>query len=213
MSITDLRIHGLDIGIQRNELYCESRTQKILVENDFLWLRWKAEETRDLFTDAELQRIHRAFGHPSASALVKVLKHARPAEMLSSAKQAVENLSRACTISSKRSSRPKHFKLTVGADDLRFNRTVTVDVMYLLGRPMLQVVDEATHFAAARFLPSATVGSTWRIFVFCWIRTSLDHRIICALIRVRILQQKSSVQRHEHLTSISWRPRLKALLP
>jgi hypothetical protein len=43
------------------------------------------------------------------------------------------------------------FKLTVGADDIRFNHTVAVYIMYIEVKPVIHVVCEATHFQAARF--------------------------------------------------------------
>ncbi len=37
-------------------------------------------------------------------------------------------------------------------DDHEFNYSVIIDVIYLDGKPVLQVVDSATVFKAARFL-------------------------------------------------------------
>jgi hypothetical protein len=65
------------------------------------------------------------------------------------------------------------FKLTVGADDLRLNHTVAVDIMYIVGKPVLHVVCEATHFQTARFLPKMTSQETWRQMVLCWTKMYL----------------------------------------
>ena len=43
------------------------------------------------------------------------------------------------------------FKFTL-RDDYDFNYSVVVDIMYLDGKLVLQVVDSATTFQAARFL-------------------------------------------------------------
>ena len=46
---------------------------------------------------------------------------------------------------------PGRFKFTL-KDDYEFNYSIIIDVMYLDGKPVLQVVDSATAFEAARFL-------------------------------------------------------------
>ena len=43
------------------------------------------------------------------------------------------------------------FKFTL-KDDYEFNYSVVVDILYLERKPVLQVVDSATSFSAARFL-------------------------------------------------------------
>ncbi len=43
------------------------------------------------------------------------------------------------------------FKFTL-KDDHEFNYSVIIDVMYLDGKPILQVIDSVTAFEAARFL-------------------------------------------------------------
>jgi hypothetical protein len=40
--------------------------------------------------------------------------------------------------------------------------------MYLLEQPVLRVVDEATHFSSAMFLPSMTAKDTWNTLMTCW---------------------------------------------
>ena len=46
---------------------------------------------------------------------------------------------------------PTRFKFTL-KDDYEFNYLVYVDIIYLDKKPILQVVDSATSFKAARFL-------------------------------------------------------------
>ena len=46
---------------------------------------------------------------------------------------------------------PSRFKFTL-KDDYEFNYLVYIDIMYLDGKPVLQVVDLVTSFKAARFL-------------------------------------------------------------
>jgi hypothetical protein len=46
---------------------------------------------------------------------------------------------------------PGRFKFTL-KDDYEFNYSVVIDILYLKGKPVLQVIDLATLFGAVRFL-------------------------------------------------------------
>jgi hypothetical protein len=46
---------------------------------------------------------------------------------------------------------PGRFKFTL-KDNYEFNYFVVIDILYLEGKPVLQVIDLATSFGAARFL-------------------------------------------------------------
>ena len=40
--------------------------------------------------------------------------------------------------------------------------------MYLDGHPVLHMVDEATRFSSARFLPKVSTDAVWDAIVLCW---------------------------------------------
>ncbi len=65
---------------------------------------------------------------------------------------------------------PRRFKFTL-RDDHEFNYEILVDVMYLDSKPVLQVVDSATAFNGARFLPSLSTKDTWEALRMLWIDT------------------------------------------
>ena len=69
-------------------------------------------------------------------------------------RQTIESLTKSCTTCFENAAKPQRFKFTVGTDDLRFNHIVAVDVMYINNRPLLHVIDEATQYASAMFLPT-----------------------------------------------------------
>lgn len=58
------------------------------------------------------------------------------------------------------------------ADEL--NHTVDVDIFYIDSSTVLYIVNEATHYQAARWLPTATVDATWRVLQLCWIEVYSD---------------------------------------
>ncbi|KAM4057231.1 cwf18 domain containing protein [Hirsutella rhossiliensis] len=85
----------------------------------------------------EIRTLHRRFGHPAVPRLHHLLKQAGHT--------------------------PRRFKFTLN-DDQEFNYEIIVDVMHLgtPQRPVLHVVDSATAFQGARFLPSMSAKDTWR---------------------------------------------------
>jgi hypothetical protein len=56
-------------------------------------------------------------------------------------------------------------------DDYEFNYSVVIDILYLEGKPVLQVVDSATSFGAARFLKDMSARNAWDTLRTCWIDT------------------------------------------
>jgi hypothetical protein len=64
------------------------------------------------------------------------------------------------------------FKFTL-KDNYKFNYLIIINVMYLNGKPVLQVVDSATAFEAARFLKDMSAYTAWDTLRVCWINTYL----------------------------------------
>ncbi|KAM4065279.1 Dimer-Tnp-hAT domain containing protein [Hirsutella rhossiliensis] len=99
-------------------------------------------------TETEIRTLHRRFGHPAVPRLHHLLKQAGHT--------------------------PRRFKFTLN-DDQEFNYEIIVDVMHLgtPQRPVLHVVDSATAFQGARFLPSMSAKDTWETLRTLWIDTYL----------------------------------------
>ncbi|KAM4065967.1 HHT1, Histones H3 and H4 [Hirsutella rhossiliensis] len=97
-------------------------------------------------TETEIRTLHRRFGHPAVPRLHHLLKQAGHT--------------------------PRRFKFTLN-DDQEFNYEIIVDVMHLgtPQRPVLHVVDSATAFQGARFLPSMSAKDTWETLRTLWIDT------------------------------------------
>src|SRR6266702_4195497 len=64
------------------------------------------------------------------------------------------------------------FKFTL-KDDYEFNYSVIIDVMYLDGKPVLQVIDFVIAFEAARFLKDILAYMAWDTLCACWINIYL----------------------------------------
>ena len=123
-------------------------------------------------------KLHRSFGHPSASALYKLLRRAHPDEANQSTRQTLEQIAKECETCLRHASKPRRFKLTVGHNNARFNHVVAVDIMYINNKPILHVVDEATHFSSAQWLRKVSSSEVWKALLRCWCNVYLgppDH--------------------------------------
>ena len=67
---------------------------------------------------------------------------------------------------------PGHFKFTLKGDH-KFNYSVIVDMLYLEGKPILQVVNSTILFQVARFLKDMKVKTVWDTIQEYWINIYL----------------------------------------
>jgi hypothetical protein len=116
-------------------------------------------------TEPELWQLHRRFGHPSVRRLVRVLEQAGYEEV---DVRTIEHFTKFCKYCQLHSKSPGRFKFTL-REDIYFNYSVLVDIIYLDSKPVLQAVDEATAFNAARFLKDMSAKTTWDTLCTCWI--------------------------------------------
>ena len=121
-----------------------------------------------LFTEHDLLKLHRSFGHPTVSALYNILKRSKPDEVSEKTKAAIEELHKKCETCQRHGAKPKRFRLTTGTEDLRFNHIVAADIMFINRKPILHVVDEATHFSAATWLRNSSLKEVWNGLLRCW---------------------------------------------
>lgn len=136
--------------------------------------------TSMFFTRTQLSHLHKQFFHPSAQKLFNLLKRVRPNEVTTETLETLKHLFRRCDPCQRIQHAPVRFRVTVGSEDLRFNERVFMDIMVIERKPILHVVDEATEFSAARFLPDVSTDVVWKTFVECWasIYTGLPNRIL-----------------------------------
>lgn len=119
-------------------------------------------------TEPELRRLHCRFGHPAVERLHHILVKAGHAEETN--RQVLEKINHFCHHCQMNDSVPHRFKFSL-KDDANFNYEIIVDVMSLNGKPVLHVVDAATSFQGARFLPSMSAKDTWETLKALWIDT------------------------------------------
>ena len=120
-------------------------------------------------TEIELRRLHRRFGHPSVRRLHQILERSgHEVEM-----QALQHLTRYCEHCQKYGKSPGRFNFNIEEDDINFNFNVIVDILYIQGKPVLYLVDEATRFQAGRWLKYISARHVWDQLRTCWIDTYL----------------------------------------
>jgi hypothetical protein len=95
--------------------------------------------------ESKLRQLHRRFNHSSIRKLYDLLERANH-EMK---KSALKKLIKFCTFCQKYAKSSERFKFTL-RNDVNFNYSVIVDVMYVENSLILHVIDEATRFQVAR---------------------------------------------------------------
>lgn len=155
LSMKDMLDNNIDISIEECCVKFQGLRQALTMENYFLVYRWTVKDLPyALYTASELRNIHRVFGHLSVRATTNLIKKAQGKGLSKDTQRILQSISEECTVCKYEDRKPRRFKLTVGIEGLRFNHQVQIDTIFLEGKPVLHMVDEATHFFAAEFLPT-----------------------------------------------------------
>lgn len=132
------------------------------------------------FTRMQLLKLHRQFFHPSTDKLFNLIQKARPEHATKETRKSLEDITARCDPCQRIQSAPLRFRVSFGAENVRFNERIIVDIMYIDGDPILHIIDEGTHFNAARFLPDVGTDTIWKTILLSWtsIYTGMPHRIL-----------------------------------
>lgn len=132
------------------------------------------------FSRVQLQKLHRQFFHPSTEKLSNLIKKARPEHATPETRQELEEITARCDYCQRIQNAPLRFPVSFGADNIRFNERILLDIMYIDGDPVLHIVDDGTHLSAAKFLPNIQADTMWKTILdsLTTIYTGLPHRIL-----------------------------------
>ena len=133
-----------------------------------MYVMQSLNENPCFLTDAELRRLHRRFGHPSTARLSQLLERAGH-DPDNEALAKIRTICHHCQIHRKS---PGRFRFTI-RDNVNFNHSIIVDVMYIEGQAVLHIIDEATHYNAARWLSNLSAKTTWDTLRMAWIDSYL----------------------------------------
>ena len=135
------------------------------------------------FSRAQLLNLHKLFFHPSVQKLLKLRCRARPEVAPPGTLEMLQDPAKRCDPCLRIHNAPTHFRVCIGAENVRFNERVLLDSMYINGKPVLHIVDEGPHFSSAKSLPDVSTKTLWTTLLKCWakINTGLPHRMLVDL--------------------------------
>jgi hypothetical protein len=120
--------------------------------------------------------MHRGFCHPSSENLLNLLKRARPDDTSQETMQLLQQIASACEMCQKLGPKPIPFKVSLpNIKDIVFGDELSIDLMFIDGQAVLQVLDTATRFSAATFLDShngtfeQNVKRVWIALIDTWL--------------------------------------------
>ena len=131
-----------------------------------IFLCWDANDI--LFTRKELQKMHLHLFHRSAQKLYNLVKRASPQDVTPDTRKMLEYIGKSCDICAEFAVKGLRFKVAMPEEELAFNQTLAMDLMYLDNLPILHIVDVATGFSNAAHLSGSSVEDVWGTFVLIW---------------------------------------------
>lgn len=126
------------------------------MKNYFLIHRWSPEDlSYVLYTEWGLRSLHRTFGYSLVRALERLLERSYETNGDTRTLDLLRKITSDCEVCRKLTTAPRRFRLTVGTKDHRCNHYAQLDTMFIQGRAILHMVDEATVFMQQRFYASS----------------------------------------------------------
>ena len=117
------------------------------------------------YTTQQLQKMHLHFMHPSTTKLLNLLQRAYSDKVNKDTKTMLDDISKACHACQVYAPSPLTFKVRFPYASI-FNRRISMDLMYLPGKPVLRIVDLGTNYSAARFLATEDAKTVWNAFLY-----------------------------------------------
>lgn len=121
-----------------------------------------------MFKLAELKRIDHGFYHPSTDKLLNLIRRTNPENATPQTKMLLEQISKQRKNCQNHAPRPLTFSATI-PDSIIFNRTVILDLKWVIGKPLLHVVDAETHYSAEKFLNGESTKDAGESLLDCWV--------------------------------------------
>lgn len=121
-----------------------------------------------VFTQIELRRLHKLFGHPNAHKLYNLLKRAELPDVDEYTQKILQKITRHCEACHTYAQAACRFNFLL-RDENDLNSSMFVDIFYVSAKLIIHVVDEATRYLAASWLPSVSTESVWKSTRLFWI--------------------------------------------
>lgn len=170
LSLDELDNKGIFLNNLTNTLVTDGDKKGIAVVRKFGHAFLQLGQIVALFsylTESKLRNLHLRFGHPSTRRLNDILD--RAGYKKSNNRVLLEKIGKFCEKCQRYGPNQKRFKFIPRDIDICFNHSIFVDILYIDEQLVLHIVNEATRFQAARFLPNMNSTSTWETLRECWI--------------------------------------------
>ena len=119
-----------------------------------------------LYTTNGLRRIHRHFFHAHPERIFSVMKRAEDPDATAETAKELKELISSCGIFQKLPKEPGRFRVSLPSEDILFNLTVDMYIVYLDGKSVLHIVDKDTRFSAAALLSHGeTTEDVWHVYM------------------------------------------------
>jgi hypothetical protein len=162
-----------------NEILRKKRSYSVIRRFDHDFLLWKyfmqiyVNQFFDLnlcyLIETKLRQLHKRFDHSFIKKLHDLLERANH-EMK---KSVLKRLIKFCTFCQKHEKSSERFKFIL-RDDVNFNFSIIVTIMYIENNLILHVVDETTCFQVIKWLQNIIAKHTWEMLRLCWIDVYLS---------------------------------------
>lgn len=91
---------------------------------------------------------------------MRLLGKSEHSEIGPETRRIITKIERTCNACQTYAQKPRRFKFTL-REGKNFNHMVYTDILYIVGKPILHVVDEATYFQALRWLEDMPSETLW----------------------------------------------------
>ena len=120
-------------------------------------------------TERELTKLHYRLGHPGPKHMHELLKRALPEKVDKDTRSMLEAIQASCKECQYLAPYPFVVKVVVPRDSIMLNSEILIDIMWIQEKHVLHVVDRATNFQAARFIPDDSTMTIRRTCMQMWV--------------------------------------------
>jgi len=166
--------YGLYVNNVEDRLRSDGRDVDVPLVRKYghIYLAWGAA---DHGTTTELARVHRHCAHPHPDRLFAVLRQAKDPHATAETRAQLAEVTAECQVCQRLARALSRFRMALPTQDIVFNRTVLLALMYFDGKPVLHVVDKDALFSAATLLQGETVEAVWWAYTRSWVYAYAGH--------------------------------------
>lgn len=163
------------LDIKKNKLSSQGDgwTLPLAPKMGHLYAEWSVPVN---FTRLELQCPHRRFKHHTTESLTALLRRTGPHTEHPHLLKDLGRIKRNCKVCQQETLPPARFIVSSPRSDEDFNRTICINIMKLADQSVLQAVNKAIEFGAARFLYGESLDDVWATFDVMWIQAYIGPR-------------------------------------